>query len=151
MVLKTVTFLVAAIVCLSVAYSLGGQLALQGAAVGAGAALVLCTISHWMLRWVRKAEGHAILTATFGSTAASFAFVLVTALLLNSFWKEILTPAVLTLLVVYLAVRFADALRSPASAAAFVPYLMRGPAKRDASKAGPPGGDAGAARGGSAP
>jgi hypothetical protein len=125
--LKVLTFTVATTVCLCLAHSLGGRLALEGAAVGAGAAFVLCAISHLLLRGVRKAQGNAMLAAVFGSTLASFAFVIVAVLLLNSLWPEILQPATLTLLGVYLAVRFADALRAPGALATYVPELLRGP------------------------
>lgn len=150
MLLKVLTFTIATIVCLCLAHSFGGTIALEGAAVGAAAAFVLCTISHFLLRAVRKAEGNAMLAAVFGSTLASFAFVIVAVVLLNSLWPEILQPATLTLLGVYLAVRFADALRAPGALATYVPQLLRSPRKGAPSDSKAARNPTGTARGGDA-
>jgi phosphatidylglycerophosphate synthase len=129
-VLKVVVFLVVSALCLAVARSTLGMSGLRGAAVGAGAGFVLCTVSHFTHGWAQRAKGHAILAAVFGGTLSVFALMIGTVLLLSRYWPEAVQPAAITALFVYLSVRFLDVFRSSRLTSA--------------------GGDGGAGRGGAA-
>jgi hypothetical protein len=108
LLLKIVAFSLSAVVCVLVARGVAGQRGLAGAAVGVGSGAVLCTIHHGLAVWARRAQGRAILTAMYAGILVSFAFVLLTVLILTAYWREIVEPAAISLLVVYLTVRFVD-------------------------------------------
>ena len=111
MLLKSATFVLAAAVCAVVAWSLAGTRGLEGAAVGIGLGAVLCTLSYLLTRWARSAQGARVYLAAYSGVFLSFAFVVGTLFVLSKWWSELLQPAILTLLVVYLSFRFHDVLQ----------------------------------------
>jgi len=98
----------ATLVCAGASHGMAGERGLQGAGVGAGIGFVLCSVSYAMTCWVRRARGPAIVTAVFGSTISSFVLMLVAILLVSRYWNELLFPAALTALFIYLSFRFFD-------------------------------------------
>ena len=111
MIPKLIAFTVATAACLLVASQTAGARGTKGAAVGAGAGALLCMVGHGLMRWAARAEGQAIYLAMYASVFASFAIVVAVVLLLSRHWEEILQPAAITMLVVYLAFRFVDVLK----------------------------------------
>jgi hypothetical protein len=111
------------------AFGLDGERGLLGAAAGGAIALVLCGTSALFLRWARRASGNAILAAMLGSTLASFVLLAAAIIAVARVRREIVVPAALTALAIYLAYRFSEAFEWQSSASR-------------ARLAGPGGGDA---------
>jgi len=107
--LRSAVFVIASGLSLLTFNSYYGARGLEGAAVGAGIALVIFLANHLLLRWSRGAEGPRVVAAMTGSILLSLGLMLAAVLLLANYWKEILHPAALTALFVYLACRFLDA------------------------------------------
>ena len=110
--IRVLSPLAVAVICVVVAGALDGESALVGACVGAVLAAVLCAFSYFLLRWARRASGQAVLAAMLGSVLVSFAFILVSMIVLAAVWREILVPASLTCVLVYLSYRFCEGLQS---------------------------------------
>jgi hypothetical protein len=100
-----------------VAFGLQGEKGLIGAAAGCLIALVLCGTSALFTRWARRASGNAILAAMLGSTLASFVLLTVAIVVVARVRREIVVPAALTALAIYLAYRFVEAFEWQSAAA----------------------------------
>lgn len=108
--LRILTLGVSSALCLGVAYHLRGRTGLEGAAMGVATGLVLCGVNHALLRWARRARGRMVIAAMMASVIVSFGVILASYFILSAVRREIVEPAVLTTLVVYLAFRFQDVL-----------------------------------------
>ena len=106
--IKLVSFLVAASLCIGIAYALDGLRGLQGSVAGVGIALVMCGVSFFLLRWARRARGQAIVAAMMGSVLASFVIIAVSLVLLGLLWPDLLRAGALTTIAVYFAFRVAE-------------------------------------------
>ncbi len=102
------SFSLSALVCLLIAYRTAGQRGLAGAGVGIGIGAVLCAVSYLLLVWAQKAKGKAVMAAMLAGSLTSIVLILISILLLAAFWREVVEPAALTAVVVYLAFRFLD-------------------------------------------
>lgn len=109
---KVLVFLVAASACLLAAYELAGERGFVGAAAGAGAAAALCALSHWLLSWERRGTGRGMYVAAFGSAAASLVGIALTALVVWHWKRDLVGPAILTVLFIYLAARAVDVVQA---------------------------------------
>jgi hypothetical protein len=110
MLSKALVVASAAAVSVLVAFGLEGEKGLLGAAAGGLIALVLCGTSALFTRWARRASGNAILAAMLGSTLASFVLLAAAIVVVARVRRDIVVPAALTALAVYLTYRFAEAL-----------------------------------------
>lgn len=145
MIPKLIALTVAAAACVLVAWETSGDRGLKGAAVGVGAGAVLALLSHGLTRWAQRAEGQAIYLAMYASMLASLGIVVAVVIALSRYWTEILQPAAITMVTVYLAFRLVEVLRLPAGAAGGCPG-RRGPVGAGPAGGGSPGrGGAGAA------
>jgi O-antigen/teichoic acid export membrane protein len=114
---------------LTVAFAAGvasillGQRGLVGAGVGTLVAAAMVAVSASLLRFARRAKGQAILAAMLGGVAASFVILVSAMVALAATWREVLVPASLTALGVYLTYRFVDAFQLGGGASP----LSRGP------------------------
>ena len=102
------SFSLSALVCLLISYNTVGRRGLAGAGIGIGIGAVLCAVSYALLVWARKAKGKAVMAAMLAGSLTSIVLILISILLLAAFWREVVEPAALTAVVVYLAFRFLD-------------------------------------------
>lgn len=116
MIPKLIAFTAAAAACALVAWKTSGARGLTGAAVGAGAGLVIALVSDVCTRWAQRAEGQRVYLAMLASMLGSLAIVVAVVLVLSRYWAEILQSAAVTMVVVYLAFRFVAVLRIPKGA-----------------------------------
>ena len=106
--MKILSFSVSALLCLLFWYKTAGQRGLAGAGIGVGIGVVLCAASYFLLVWARRAKGNAVMAAMLAGTLTSVVLMLISILLVAAFWREVVEPAALTAVVVYLAFRFLD-------------------------------------------
>ena len=112
MLIKLLILVVVAGISALISYLEGGVEGLKGGGIGLSIGAVMCLVSHFLLGWAKRAQGQAILVAMLGSMLASFGIMITFLVLLAHSWKEILTPAALSALVLYLAYRFLEALQA---------------------------------------
>jgi CHASE2 domain-containing sensor protein len=109
--IKTIVFFAASGLSALVAHGLEGENGLRGAGLGILIAAVLCGVSLALNLWARRAKGNALLAAMYGSMLASFGLLIAAMILLRKWVPDLLTPAILTALAIYMAFRFTDAFR----------------------------------------
>src|SRR5262245_48533812 len=95
-----------------VSHLAGGAEGLQGGGIGLSVGALMCLVSHFLVGWAKRAQGQAILIAMLGSMLASFGIMITFVVALAYSWKEILTPAALSALALYLAYRFLEAFQA---------------------------------------
>ena len=108
MALKILSFSLAAVLCLLISHKMAGERGIAGAGIGIGIGAVLCAVSYLLLVWARKAKGKAVMAAMLAGSLTSIVLILISILLVAAFWREVVEPAALTAVVVYLAFRFLD-------------------------------------------
>lgn len=106
--MKILSFSLSALLCLLFWHKAAGQRGLAGAAIGIGIGAVLCAVSYFLLVWARRASGKAVMSAMLAGTLTSVVLMLISILLVATFWREVVEPTALTAVVVYLAFRFLD-------------------------------------------
>ena len=112
MLIKLLILVVVAGISALISYLEGGVEGLKGGGIGLSIGAVMCLVSHFLLGWAKRAQGQSILVAMLGSMLASFGIMITFLVLLAHSWKEILTPAALSALVLYLVYRFLEAFQA---------------------------------------
>ncbi|MGQ9589382.1 MAG: hypothetical protein ACUVYA_03705 [Planctomycetota bacterium] len=106
---KALVFLAVAGVCVLASRRLAGERGLLGAGIGAGAAFLVVALGHWILLWERRGTRRGLYVAAYGSAAVGLAGLVLTALIVGRYGRDLVSPAILTLFFAYFSCRMVDA------------------------------------------
>lgn len=106
---KALVFVAAAGSSAALARRLAGARGFVGAGIGSGAALLVAAAGHWLLSWERRGTRRGLYVAAYGSALAGLAGLVLTAIVVGSFRRDLVSPAILTLFFVYFSCRMVDA------------------------------------------